>query len=193
VKTRDLAYIALFAALVAVLGVLPPINVAVTPVPITAQTLGVMLAGSVLGARRGGLALLLFLAVVAIGMPVLPGGRGGLSVFTGPAAGYLYSWPIGAFVVGLLTQLFWRRLNLGWAFLANVVGGILVVYAIGVPVLAWRLDLDFGTALRTGATIFLPGDLIKAVLATVVAAGVYRAYPALARDTAPREAAASRT
>jgi biotin transport system substrate-specific component len=178
VKTRDLAYIALFAALVAVLGVLPPINVAVTPVPITAQTLGVMLAGSVLGARRGGLALLLFLAVVAIGMPVLPGGRGGLSVFTGPAAGYLYSWPIGAFVVGLLTQLFWRRLNLGWAFLACVVGGIVVVYAIGIPFTSLYADVPLWASF-TGSFVFLPGDAVKALIAALVAVGVRRAYPVI--------------
>ena len=80
-KTRDLAYIALFAAIIAVLGTLPAINIG--PVPITAQTLGVMLAGSVLGARRGFLAVLLFLVLVAIGLPLLSSGAGGLSVFAG--------------------------------------------------------------------------------------------------------------
>ena len=74
-KTRDLAYIALFAAITAVLGLLPAVPVPAVPVPITAQTLGVMLAGAVLGARRGFLALLLFLALVAIGLPLLAGGR----------------------------------------------------------------------------------------------------------------------
>jgi biotin transport system substrate-specific component len=103
VKTRDLAYIALFAAITAVLGLLPAVPVPAVPVPITAQTLGVMLAGAVLGARRGGLAILLFLVVVAIGLPVLAGGRGGLSVFAGPSAGFLYAWPVAAFVTGLLT------------------------------------------------------------------------------------------
>jgi biotin transport system substrate-specific component len=102
-KSRDLAYIALFAAIVAALGLLPPVPVPGIPVPITAQTLGVMLAGSVLGARRGGLALLVFLAVVAVGLPVLSGGRGGLGVFVGPSAGFLYSWPLAAFVIGAAT------------------------------------------------------------------------------------------
>ena len=83
-KTRDLVYVALFAAIVAVLGLLPPVPVPGIPVPITAETLGVMLAGSVLGGRRGGLALLVFLAVVAVGAPVLSGGRGGIGVFYGP-------------------------------------------------------------------------------------------------------------
>jgi biotin transport system substrate-specific component len=178
VKTRDLAYVALFAAIVAVLGLLPPIAIPVIPVPITAQTLGVMLAGSVLGAKRGGLALLLFLAVVAVGAPVLSGGRGGLGVFTGPTAGYLYSWPVAAFVVGLLTQLFWRRYNLAYAMVANVVGGILVIYAIGIPFTAVYADVPLTTSF-TGSLLFIPGDLVKAVIASVVAVGVRRAYPVI--------------
>jgi biotin transport system substrate-specific component len=188
VKTRDLAYVALFAAIVAVLGVIPPIAIPVIPVPITAQTLGVMLAGSVLGAKRGGLALLLFLAVVAVGMPVLSGGRGGLGVFAGPTAGYLYSWPIAAFVIGLLTQVFWRRLNLAYAFLANVVGGIVVIYAIGIPFTSVYTDVPLSTSF-TGSFLFLPGDLVKALIAALVAVGVRRAYPVIelpARQPADR-------
>jgi len=94
VKTKDLAYIALFAAITAVLGLVPAIQVG--PVPITAQTLGVMLAGSILGARRGFLSQLLFLVLVAIGLPLLASGTGGLAVFAGPTAGYLISAPISA-------------------------------------------------------------------------------------------------
>jgi biotin transport system substrate-specific component len=181
VKTRDLAYIALFAAITAVLGLVPAI--AVGPVPITAQTLGVMLAGSILGARRGFLALLLFLVLVAVGLPVLPGGGGGLAVFTGPTAGYLFSWPIGAFVVGLLTERFWTHYNLATGLLANVVGGILVVYAIGVPVLKLVTGLPWSTALWSGAAVFIPGDLVKAVIAAAIAVQVRRSYPVIERPT----------
>ncbi len=177
-KTKDLAYIALFAAIVAVLGLLPPVPVPGIPVPITAQTLGVMLAGSVLGARRGGVALLAFLAVVAVGLPVLSGGRGGLGVFVGPSAGYLYSWPIAAFVIGLLTQLFWRRLNLAWALVANLVGGLLVIYAIGIPFTSLYADIPLWTSF-TGALAFIPGDVVKAVAASLVAVAVRKAYPVI--------------
>jgi biotin transport system substrate-specific component len=178
VKTKDLAYIALFAAIVAVLGLLPPVPVPGIPVPITAQTLGVMLAGSVLGARRGGLALLAFLAVVAVGLPVLSGGRGGLSVFVGPSAGYLYSWPIAAFVIGLLTQLFWRRFNLAWALVANLIGGLLVIYAIGIPFTSLYAGIPLWTSF-TGALAFIPGDVAKAVAASLVAVAVHKAYPVI--------------
>ena len=178
VKTRDLAYVALFAAIVAVLGLLPPVPVPGLPVPITAQTLGVMLAGSVLGGRRGGLALLVFLVLVAVGAPVLSGGRGGLGVFFGPSAGFLLSWPIAAFVIGLLTQSFWRRFNLAWALVANLVGGVLVIYAIGIPVLSVISDLSLSAAF-IGSLAFVPGDVVKAVVASVAAVAVRRAYPVI--------------
>ena len=85
---RSLAHIALFAALIAVLGLVPKIDLA-AGVPITAQSLGIMLCGTVLGARRGALAVLLFLGLVALGLPLLAGGRGGLGVFASPTVGFL--------------------------------------------------------------------------------------------------------
>lgn len=175
---RDLALVASFAALIAVLG-LPG---AVTPfggaVPITLQTLGVMLAGAVLGARRGALAVLTFLALTAAGLPLLAGGRGGLAVFAGPSAGYLVGFVVGAFVIGWLTE---RRLPAyprWWGLLATAVGGIGVVYAFGVPVQAAVLGTD-GLATVAAAAVFLPGDLIKVVVASSVAAAVHRGYPAV--------------
>ena len=186
-KTKDLAYVALFAAITAVLGLVPAIQVG--PVPITAQTLGVMLAGAVLGARRGFLSQLLFLVLVAIGLPLLSSGTGGLAVFAGPTAGYLISWPIAAFVVGLLTERTWARYDLARGVLANVVGGILVIYAIGVPVLAAVADLSPRAAIVSGALPFLIGDGIKAVLAAAIAVQVRRSYPVIER---PRRATAPR-
>ena len=102
-NTRAIVRIALFAAVIAVLGLLPKFDIPLAGgVPITAQTLGVMLAGVILGARRGALAVLLFLFVVGLGAPLLAGGRGGLSVFFGPSAGFILGWVPGAYVCGLL-------------------------------------------------------------------------------------------
>ncbi|SFP61824.1 biotin transport system substrate-specific component [Geodermatophilus dictyosporus] len=186
-KTRDLAYVALFAAILAVLGTLPAIPVG--PVPITAQTLGVMLAGAVLGGRRGFLAVLLFLVLVAAGLPLLAGGRGGLGVLAGPTAGYLLSWPVAAYVVGRLTERTWDRYNVLVGTLVNVVGGIVVIYAVGVPVLKVVTGLAWGEALWTGAALFVPGDLFKAFVAAAIADVVRRSYPVIER---PRRAAGAR-
>ena len=103
-STRDLALVAVFAALIAALGLAPPLYLFGGSVPITAQTLGVMLAGSVLGARRGALAVLAFLVLVAVGLPLLSGGRGGLGVFVGPSAGSSLGWVLGAWVVGWVVE-----------------------------------------------------------------------------------------
>ena len=82
--SRDLALIATFTGVVAALGLVPLFTPPGFPVPITAQSLGVMLAGAILGARRGFCSLLLFLVLVAVGLPLLAGRRGGLGVFAGP-------------------------------------------------------------------------------------------------------------
>jgi biotin transport system substrate-specific component len=182
VKTRDLAYVALFAAITAALGLVPAVQIG--PVPITAQTLGVMLAGAVLGARRGFLSQALFLLLVAIGLPLLASGTGGLAVFAGPTAGYLFSWPVAAFVTGLLTERLWTRYNVAWGTLANVVGGMVVVYLIGVPVLAAVTGISLGAAIVAGALPFLIGDLVKAFAAAVIAVQVRRSYPVIDRPRA---------
>lgn len=179
-RTVDLARIALFAAIIAVLGLVPAIPIPFLPVPITAQTLGVMLAGAVLGGWRGALAVLVFLALVAIGMPLLPGGRGGIAVFMGPTAGFLLAWPIGAFVIGWLMERYGREGAFVPAFLASIVGGIVVIYAGGIAWLAVVAGVPLWTA-TTGSLAFIPGDLIKAVAAASVATSVHRVYPALGR------------
>src|SRR3954453_2501795 len=100
---RDLAQIAIFAALIAALGLPGTITVGPTGVPITLQTLGVMLAGGILGARKGTLAVAVFLLLMTAGLPLLAGGRGGLGVWAGPSAGYLVGFLAGAWVIGILT------------------------------------------------------------------------------------------
>ena len=170
-ETRTWVRCAMFAALIGALGLLPPIPVPVLPVPVTAQTLGVMLAGAVLGPTRGALAVVLFLSVVALGFPLLAGGRGGLAVFFGPSAGFLVGWIGGAYIVGLLRhEKVWRLLA------ACVAGGIAAVYAVGIPWMAIAADLSLGQA-ALASMVFLPGDLIKAVLAAIAARAIQRGYP----------------
>lgn len=172
---RSLTLIALFAALIAALGLIPKFTLGFG-VPITAQTLGVMLCGTVLGARRGALAVLLFLALVALGLPLLAGGRGGLGAFATPSVGFLVGWPLGAFVSGFLMER-WQRLPIGWAAgLAAGLGGIGVVYFFGVAGMMVMLDKTALQALGL-VTAFIPGDLLKAVFAGAITAGLARARP----------------
>ena len=184
--TRDLVHCALFAAIVAALGLLPPIPLGFIPVPLTAQTLGVMLTGALLGARRGGLALLLFVLLVVAGLPLLSGGRGGFGVILGPTGGFFLGFPLGAFVIGWLTERLPRRGNVATLFVACVLGGIGAVYALGVPWLVLVGGLPFEKA-AMGSLLFVPGDLIKAGIAALTAAAVRRGYPALAADSRPMQ------
>lgn len=172
---RSLTHIALFAALIAVLGLIPRIDLA-AGVPITAQSLGIMLCGTVLGARRGALAVLLFLALVAAGLPLLSGGRGGIGVFAGPSVGYLVGFPIAAFATGWLMER--TTLSVGLAAgAAAVIGGIGVLYVFGIAGMALMLDLSLTEAAFLGMA-FLPGDILKAVIAGMVTQGLARMRPA---------------
>lgn len=182
--TRALVSIALYAAVIAVLGLLPKFALPIAGgVPITAQTLGVMLAGVMLGPVRGFLACLLFLFVLALGAPLLAGGRGGLGVFFGPSVGFLIAWPIGAFATGWLMQNLNNVAILPAAVLASMMGGIAIIYATGIPVLSIMTDLSLGAA-ALGSAAFLPGDIIKAILVGLIARTVYKFQPdALATRT----------
>ena len=177
----DLARVAVFAALIAALG-LPGSFSVFGGVPITAQTFGVMLAGAILGPRLGALSIVALLALTAAGLPLLAGGRGGISVFVGPSAGYLIGWIAGAFVIGLIVHSSARKPAAWRTALAMLVGGILVVYAFGIPVqsLVTRLPLA-ETALTS--LVFIPGDLVKVVLATLTVSTLLRAYPRAFRRT----------
>lgn len=178
ISARDLAQIAVFAALIAALGLPGALYLGGTAVPITFQTLGVMLAGAILGARKGALSVLLLLALVAAGLPLLSGGRGGVAVFVGPSAGYLVGWVLGAFVIGWLTARLLPRYRVLPALAATAFGGIVVVYLIGVPVFAAITGTPLGVAIA-GSAIFLPGDLLKVVVTVLVAKGVHRSWPGL--------------
>ncbi len=175
--SRSLVSVALFAAVIAVLGLLPKFALPVAGgVPITAQTLGVMLAGVMLGPVRGFLACVLFLFVVALGAPLLAGGRGGLGVFFGPSVGFLIAWPLGAMVAGWLMTNLDELPVLAAAVIASVMGGIAIVYALGIPVLSMMTDLSLGAA-ALGSIAFIPGDIAKAVLVGLIARTVYKFQP----------------
>lgn len=171
---RNLTHIALFAALIAVLGLVPKIDLA-AGVPITAQSLGIMLCGTVLGAKRGALAVLLFLALVAVGLPLLAGGRGGLGVFAGPSVGFLIGFPIAAFITGWIVENTSLPVGLA-ASAAAVLGGIAVLYLFGIAGLSVMLGKTWAEA-TVISFAYLPGDVLKAVLAGFITQGIARMRP----------------
>ncbi|MBQ0133132.1 MAG: biotin transporter BioY, partial [Comamonas sp.] len=161
-NSQSVALVALFAALLAVMGLIPKIDLPLG-VPITLQTLGVMLAGCLLGPWRALQAMLLFMVAVAIGLPLLSGGRGGLGAFFAPTSGYLMGWTAAAWVTGALMAVLPKATPLraaGSAFLASAIGGIVVLHACGIAGLVWIAKLPLAQAFW-GDLVFVPGDLIK--------------------------------
>lgn len=187
-RGADIALIATFAALLAALTLAPAVMLSGFAVPITLQTLAVALCGAVLGARRGALAVLLYLLIGFAGLPVFAQYTGGLGVLASPSAGYLLAFPLAAFVIGWAVERLPRRTarpGTVTMLVATVVGIIGVVHPPGIAVLAWRAGLTFGEAAVVDAA-FIPGDLIKCVAAVIVAASVHRAFPDLLPRVRPR-------
>ena len=168
-KVKEMTFVALFAAVMGALGLVPPIMLSFTPVPITLQTLGVLLAGGILGARLGGISMALFLLLVAAGAPLLSGGRGGIGVFFGPSAGYLIAYPITAFFIGYLLSRF-TTLKLMKILLLNLTAGIFLIYLFGIPVQAFMMNIPLADAIKL-SLVYIPGDVLKATLASFL---VYR-------------------
>ena len=150
-----------------------------TPVPITGQTLAVLLVGGALGAMRGGASMLLYLGWIAIGLPFAAEGKSGaelLSVSTA-SGGYLWGFVIAAVVVGWLAERGWDR-DIGRAWGAMLIGSV-IVYAFGVPWLAAALDIPVASelgsdALSFGLYPFIIGDIIKLLLAGVALPAAWR-------------------
>ncbi len=181
--TRDLAQIAVFAALIVVLGLPGQISIGSAGVPITLQTLGVMIAGSILGWRKGALSVLAVM-VIGLALPVLAGGRTTLTSLAGPTAGFLVGWIPAVIVIGLLPAWIMPRYRVVPGLLINIIGGILIIYAFGVAGMLLRTDLSLTAAIAANV-VFLPGDLFKAVVTAIVAAQVHRARPGLIPSLRP--------
>ncbi|WP_174807002.1 biotin transporter BioY [Paenibacillus elgii] len=173
---RGIVFSALFAALVVLFGFIS-IPLGFTPVPITLQTLAVMLAGGLLGARYGFFSMALIVVLTAIGFPLLHG-TGGLSVLLGPTGGYVFMWPISALLIGWLLPRIRIRGVWGYAasFLLLVLFGSLLLYVSGVPWLAYVTGMSLSKAMVAGCYPYLIGDAIKAAAATLIIASVRQVF-----------------
>jgi len=160
----NLARAALFAALVGAFAYVS-FPFPLSPAPVTLQVLGVFLAGIFLGPLWGGLALVLYLLAGALGAPVFAGGSAGFAALVGDSAGYLWSYPIAAALVGGIVHRGLTLRDLDVVRLPALVGatvvGTLVIYALGVVGLIISLDLALGEAVVQGAVVFLPAEAAK--------------------------------
>jgi biotin transport system substrate-specific component len=173
---KGIVYTALFGALF-IVATLVKIPLGFTPIPISLGTFAIMLAGGMLGAAYGFWSIFIVVALTATGLPFI-GGAGGLAKLTGPSAGYIWMYPIAAWLIGLVSDaLFSSREKLSRSqqlllLLALFAFGSLLLYVSGIPWLAHSLDDPkydtLSGALKAGLYPFLPGDAIKAIVATLV-------------------------
>ncbi|MBI5166309.1 MAG: biotin transporter BioY [candidate division NC10 bacterium] len=157
---RDVALIAAFSLMTG-LAAQVSIPLPFTPVPITGQTFAVLLTGALLGSRRGALSILLYLGEGAAGLPVFAGGTGGFSRFIGPTGGYLIGFVVAAYLVGALAERGWDRRF--WRAVVAMLVGEGAIYLFGLLWLA--RFVPSGKVFSLGMLPFLPGDLIKLILA----------------------------
>lgn len=174
---RGIVFSALMAAILVIFGYIS-IPLGFSPVPITLQTLAVMLAGGLLGPLYGFLSITLVVLLTALGFPLLHG-TGGLGVLLGPTGGYVIMWPFAALLMGLFLSKVQIRGFKGFlvAFIIIELFGSLLVYVTGVPWLAYRFSMSLSDAMIQGFYPYIIGDLVKAVFATIIIAPVRVVYP----------------
>jgi len=135
-----------------------------SPVPITGQTFGILLIGALYGARRGALTVMLYLVEGAAALPVFAAFGAGATHLLGPTGGYLIGFVPAAFLVGVLAQRGWDRWFL--TTVAAMVAGNLVIFIVGATWLTAFIDADL--AITLGVVPFLPGAVVKIVLAALL-------------------------
>lgn len=157
----------LVAAGAAFVSLLAQLTVPLWPVPITGQTLAVLLVGASLGAARGAISLALYALLGIVGLPVFSEGASGLGIIGGPTGGYIIGFIVSAALVGWLAQRQWERKILGG--LAAFFAGTIATFAVGLPWLALWLGNagypnDLNSVLESGLYPFIVGGIVKAVI-----------------------------
>ncbi|APT45896.1 MULTISPECIES: biotin transporter BioY [Bacillus] len=179
-KIQDMMQIALMTAVIGMLGLIPPILLTFTPVPITLQTAGLLLAGGLLKPKQALISLCLFLLVVAAGAPLLSGGRGGIGVFFGPSGGFLLAYPVAAFMISLWVNRL-KKVTALRLFVIYAVCSIVILYMCGIPFQAMMMHIKVSQAAFL-SLIYLPGDLIKAGMCAVFTVKIIQAMSYRKRD-----------
>ncbi|MCS4489153.1 biotin transporter BioY [Corynebacterium sp. ES2794-CONJ1] len=178
---QDLAYIAVFTALIIVLGFVA-IPIGTAGVPIVLQNAAIILAGLVLGPKRGLSVALLFLGIGLLNLPILAGGRTLFAALAGPTVGYLVGYVCAAFVAGLIA---YRAPNSDRARSTLFItlggfAGLLLQYFFGVVGLMLRANMDLTAAVVAQGPFILP-DIAKVVFIIFIALAVHAAFPDLKR------------
>lgn len=161
---RDLIMCGLFAAITAVLSQIS-IPIPFSPIPFTMQTLAIALCGVILGARKGFIAQLIYIALGVVGLPVFAGFAGGIPKVLGPTGGFIISFPIMALIIGHLSDSNINKFKLSIGMIIS----LMISYAIGTLQMSFVLGISFSEALAIGVIPFVILDFVK--MGIVIAVG----------------------
>ncbi len=155
-KIKNISHTSLFAALTA-LGSLIIIPLPFSPVPITLQSLFVLLSGNFLGKKWGFMSQIIYIFIGVIGLPVFAGGTGGIGILFGPTSGFILSFPLASYISGI-------KINKYLAFTLATIS----IYIFGISGLILITKMGLSTAITSGVTPFLIGDIFKIFLAVYI-------------------------
>ncbi|MCT1430429.1 biotin transporter BioY [Brachybacterium muris] len=176
----DVVLVLAGAALVALLA---QVTIPLPIVPITGQTLGVLVVGAALGARRGAAALTTYMLAGLAGLPVFAGFTGTIAAVATPSFGFILGFIPAAFLAGWFAERTWDRRP--WLAMVGFVAASIVPFLVGVPYMAYILNVvmgagyDLGGIIAVGVTPFIAGGLVKAAIAAIVIPAAWRSVRAL--------------
>lgn len=168
ISTKDMTLVAMFTGLTAI-GAF--ISIPIGEVPISMQSLFVILSGLILGAKLGALSQIIYIILGLIGLPIFANFTGGLQSIMKPSFGFIIGFVFAAYIVGKISE---SSRGTKTILIASFVGTI-VIYLFGLPYMYYMLNivmlkgLSFLTVIKIGCIIFLPGDILKALLSSLVA------------------------
>ena len=167
--SKKIVFTALFAALIAVCGFIS-IPIPGTPIPIVLQNMLTVLTGLMLGPVWGTAATVLFLVAGALGLPIFAGGTGGIAKLMGPTGGFLYGYALATLIAGIIAQrpVYGKKTPLLRLILATVCGFV-IMYIPGVIHFMRVMDKTFAQTMTLCVIPYIPGDLVKMVLAILLA------------------------
>ena len=173
-SVRDICYAGLFAAVIAIMAQISiPMPLGV---PMTMQTFAITLAAVVLGSKLSAIATLVYLALGAVGVPVLANFSGGFDKFVGPTGGFLISFPLMAYIIGLGVE---HRDAFKGAFVTAVIVGTVVNYVVGVAMFVVVAHSTIAVGITACVLPFIPTAIIKAVLACAIGLNLRKRIPGL--------------
>jgi biotin transport system substrate-specific component len=164
-SVKEITLVGIFTALTAIFAQVS-IPIPFSPVPITLSIFAVFMTSIILGKKCGTMSMLIYVLIGAIGVPVFAGLSGGFDIIAGPKGGYILSYPIMAFLIGMIIEK--KKEASSTDLIGILVVGLIICYSLGATWLAITIKADAAKAISVGVAPFLPLDLLKIVLAAVV-------------------------